>query len=100
MKKSIAKKTVYAPYCNYPINAEDILAECGIIFSENDNGKIHVTMPWHIGDRDHWFTQDHGVSSRRVRFMKKFCRECYKVGQRLAKEEKQEAAKNRKGKKK
>ena len=96
MKKNTAKKTVYAPYCNYPIYAKDILAECGIIFSENDNGKIHVTMPWHIGDRDHWFTQDHGVSARRVRFMKKFCRECYKVGKRLAKE----AAKNRKGKKK
>lgn len=99
-KKSKTMKVVYAPFSETEIKAEDILAEVGFIFSVNSRGGLHVTTPWHLGDRDHWVSMERVKVISRYKFMRHFVKECYKLAKRMVKEYKAEkVAATPKGKK-
>lgn len=99
-KKSKTMKVVYAPYSHTEIKAEDILAEVGFIFSVNSRGGLHVSTPWHLGDRDHWVGMERIKVARRNKFMRRFVKECYKLAKKMVKEYKAEKVTgNPKGKK-
>ena len=99
-KKSKTMKVVYAPFSATEIKAEDILAEVGFIFSVNSRGGLHVSTPWHLGDRDHWVGMERIKVARRNKFMRRFVKECYKLAKKMVKEYKAEKVTgNTKGKK-
>lgn len=90
------KHLVYAPYSETPIEADDILAEVGFVFSLK-NGRVHVTTPWHIGDSHSWWQLQAAEIRKRDRFVRKYVRECYKLAKRMAKEEKAKKVSKSKG---
>ena len=78
------KLVYYSCLSETPIKEDQVYGEIGFVFGINSKtGKLHVSMPWRIGDRDHWLDLSRIEVKRRRVFMQKFCRECFKLARRM-----------------
>lgn len=78
------KLVYYSCLTETPIKEDQVYGEIGFVFGVNSKtGNLHVSMPWAIGDSEHWIDLSRIEVKRRRAFMQNFCRECFKLARRM-----------------